>query len=145
MTSLTYLQARVSTPTDWLYLNSGVYRLHADSFAESAETWRKDEVDNPFVEGSWTVNALRENVTETLSVWVKDSSLRTTLLAAEVLRDAFRQRNYTLEATFNDLRCTYTCYVADSSVNVQREFRHAGMALVTFTIPRHPVFTQEVV
>ena len=56
------ISARISTADDWLELNSGLYRLHADSFADSSTSWRRDEVTNPFVEGSWTVNALRDNV-----------------------------------------------------------------------------------
>ena len=145
MTELTYLGVRVSTAVDWLELNTGLYRVHGESFAESAETWRKDEVSNPFVEGSWTVNALRENVTETLNVWVKGDGLTSTLQAVETLRGAFRQRNYLLEATFNNLRYTYNCYVADSIVSATRELRHAGMAQVNFQVPRHPAFVTKVI
>lgn len=139
------VSARISTPDDWLELNTGLYRLQADSFADSSTTWRRNSVTNPFVEGTWTVNALRENVQETLSVWVKGDGVTSTLQAVEALKTAFSQLTYLLEVTFDAEMYTYHCQVADCQVLASRELRHAGIAQVVLSIPRHPAYTLVVV
>lgn len=145
MALLTTVTARVSTTVDWLDLNAGIYRLHPDSFADQAIGYRRDDVSNPFVRGTWTVNALEENVMETLSVWVRGESQAEALAGVEALKTAFRQLNYTLQVTFDDQKYTYTCYVADVSVSTTRELRHNAYAQFTATIPRHPGYTLETI
>lgn len=134
------LECRVSTAGDWLHLNEGIYRLTADSFEDEATTWRRTDVSNPFVEGSWTVNALRENVMESLSIWVRGDRYTTTAQGVEILKTVFSQINYVLQAAFDGERRTYTCYVGDFSVNATRELRHAKVAKFTVQIPRHPAY-----
>ena len=97
------------------------------------------------MEGSWTVNALRDNVQETLSIWAKGDGTTSTLQAVEVLKAAFSQLSYLIEVTYDSEMYTYHCQVADCQVQASRELRHAGIAQVTFTVPRHPVYTLEVV
>jgi hypothetical protein len=139
------LSCRVSTVDDWLELNEGCYRLHPDSFADSTTSWRRSEVENPFVEGKWTVNALRDNVEENLTIWVKSDGITSTAQAVEDLKTVFSQLNYLIQVTFDNDMYTYHCQVADCTVKASHELRHNGMAQVTFAVPRHPASTLEVV
>jgi len=141
------ISCRISTPADWLELNSGPYRLEASSFADEQTTWRRDDIDNPFVEGSWTVNALRENVVVPLSVWVRGAAeydyATTTARGIETLKEMFSQRNFLLEFNEDGELYTYVCYVSDFTVSRTREFRHEGIAQFTAQVPRHPAYTLE--
>lgn len=137
------LEVRATTAGDWLYLNEGIFRVAADSFAEEATSWRRTDVTNPFVEGTWTVNALRENVTESLSLWVRGDRYTSTQQGIELLKATFSQINYVLQVSFDGERRTYTCYVGDFSVKASRELRHAKMANFTVQIPRHPAYATD--
>jgi len=54
----------------WLNVSDGsTYKINKGSFENSAVQFRRDEVSNSFVEGKFLVNALRENVTENLSIY----------------------------------------------------------------------------
>lgn len=130
---------RVTTGGGWLDLMSGPYRLSADAFTEQGVTWRRSDVSSPFVEGTWTVNAVRENVTEQLDVWVRCSSTGDLAVAVEELLGALAQLNFGLELTFDDVRSFYQCYVADVTVKSPRELRFSRMAQVSAQVPRHPV------
>lgn len=136
------ISCRLTTPNGWLDVNDGVYRLAADAFGESATTWRRREASNPFVEGTWTVSAVRENMTEQLSVWVRGDYAEQTSAAVQELLDALGQRNFGLEVTFDGITRFYTCFVADARVLANGPMRVARMAQVIADIPRHPVYTE---
>jgi hypothetical protein len=136
------ISCRLTTPNGWLDVNDGLYRLSSDAFGESATTWRRREASNPFVEGTWTVSAVRENITEQLSVWVRGDFVEQTSAAVEELLNALSQRNFGLEVTFDGVQRFYTCFVADSRVLASGPMRASRMAQVVAEIPRHPVFTE---
>lgn len=136
------ISCRLTTPNGWLDINDGVYRLASDAFGESATVWRRREASNPFVEGTWTVSAVRENVTEQLSVWVRGEFVEQTSAAVQELLDALGQRNFGLEVTFDGVQRFYTCFVADARVLASGPMRASRMAQVVAEIPRHPVFTE---
>jgi len=139
------VKCRVTTAGGWLDLMSGPYRLSGDAFGEQAQAWRRQDVANPFVEGTWTVGALRENVVEQLNVWVRGETTADTHKAVRELLEALSQLNYGLEVQFDDVKYFYQCYVADVSVKASRELRFARMAQVSASVPRHPNFESVVV
>ena len=136
------ISCRMTTPNGWLELNDGVYRLSAEAFGEAETTWRRVEASNPFVEGTWTVSAVRENITENLSVWVRGSFPELTSAAVQELLNALAQRNFGLEVTFDGVTRFYTCFVSDATVSTSGPMRVARMAQVVAQVPRHPVFTE---
>lgn len=136
------ISCRMTTPNGWLELNNGLYRLSAEAFGESETTWRRIEADNPFVEGTWTVSAVRENVTENLSVWVRGNYPEQTSAAIQELLNGLSQRNFGLEVTFDGVTRFYTCFVSDATVSASGPMRVARMAQVVAQVPRHPVFTE---
>lgn len=125
-----------------LDLNQGVYRLTAQAFEGEQVVWRRHDVQNPFVEGTWTVNGVRENVVAPLDVWIRGASTAETEAAVTVLTDALSQRNFNLDVTFDGSRRIYNCYVSDYVVKRTRELRHAFMAQVTANVPRHPTWRE---
>jgi len=130
---------RVTTPGGWLDLMSGPYQLAGDAFAEESVQWRRQEVASPFVEGSWLVNAVRDNASTQVAVWVRGGDAAGTQAATQVLKDAFSQINYGIEFTVNGAKTYYQCYAADFSVQSSREFRFSSMVKFVAQVSYHPV------
>ena len=137
------ISCRLTTPSGWLDINDGVYRLARDSFSSQSVTWRKQEAVNPFVEGSWTVAAVRENVVEMLSVWIRGTDATPSWQAVAALTDAVSQRNFAIEFTVDGVKRTYTCNMGEYQVQATTELRVASMAQVIVQIPRAPTFIEE--
>ena len=128
----------MTTPGGWLDLMADPYRLAADAFADEMLTWRKQEVANPFVDGTWVVNATKENITSVVDVYVRTDSTLETAMAVKALREAFSQVNYGIEFLIDDVVYFYRCYVADYTVKTPREFRFSTMAQFTAQVPHDP-------
>lgn len=139
------VSCRITTQSGWLSVNEGIYRLAASAFENEAVTWRRQDESNPFVEGTWTVNAVRENVTEKLDVWVRGANEAQTVAGIRALRDALSQLNFGVELVIDGVRRYFQCYVADVTVQRTQVFRASNMALVSAEVPRHPAFTEEAV
>lgn len=144
MTGNVTVAARIGTKYGWLYVGEGTqYRIAAGSFEDQSVSFRRSEVTNPFVEGTFVVNALRENVTESLQVWVEDRPRLPLQDAVEALAAAVSQVSYVMQVQIRSDVFTWNCYAADYSVVTKREFIHARMAQVSAEIPRHPAHTRE--
>lgn len=126
----------------WIDCNDGeTYVVAKGSFEDSDVQFRRDEVTNPFLEGKYTINALRENVTETLIVYVYGDTAAGLREAVTNLTDAFSQIRYRVEVDVNNSRRSWWCYAADYNIKTSIEFMHSNMAQVTIKIPRDPVET----
>lgn len=131
--------ARISTPYGWLYLGQGTqYRIAAGSFENQQTTFRRSEVQSPYVEGTFVINALRENVTETLDVIVEDRARLPLVDAVRALGTALCQVRYTVQVQIRRDIFTWQAYAADHTVQTKREFVHARLAQVRAEIPRDP-------
>jgi len=136
--------ARINTPYGWLYLGEGTqYRIAAGSFEDKQVSFRRSEVTNPFVEGTFVVNALRENVTESLSVWVEDRESLLLADAVESLGAALSQVTFTMQVQLRSDVYTWNAYASDYTVSSKREFLHARIAQVNAEIPRDPSVVRE--
>ncbi len=146
------LDVRISTSTyaysdgnesylgTWIDLNDGeTYKIAKGSFENSAVQFRRDEVENPFLEGKYTINALRENVTEEVVVYVYGNNSMSTAEAVRNLTDAVSQIRYRMEITVDDSRRSWWCYASDYTVTTTIEFMHARMAEVKIQVIRDPV------
>ena len=134
--------ARISSPYGWLYLGDGTqYRIGAASFADQAVTFRRSEVSSPYVEGTFVVNALRENVVETLEVYVEGTEELSLTMATRALGAVLCQVNYTVQVQLRRDVFTWSAYAADHTVSTRRELLHARVAQVTAQIPRDPSVT----
>lgn len=126
----------------WLIVNDGqTYRVAKGSFENSAVQFRRDDVTNAFLEGKYTINALRENVTETLAVYVYGSTHAEVMSAVKSLTDAVSQIRFYMEINIGNVVKGWNCYASDYTVNITHELLHAKMALVNVQIVRDPVET----
>jgi hypothetical protein len=133
------IKCRVTTEGGWLDLMAGPYRLSAEAFVEEALTWRRAEVSNPFVDGSWLVSAVKDNITSAVDVYVRGETTAVTANAVEALKAAFGQINFGIEFTVDDVTYFYKCYASDYTVKTPRELRFSRMAQFSAQVPRHPV------
>lgn len=136
------LGVRISSASGWIDLNDeDNFRIEASSFGDSSATWRKREVTSDFAEGSYVVNAVRENINEALAVWCTGENYFLMETNIEKLTAALSQLSYQLLVRTNEASRYYDCTVADYTVTRQREYRHACIALVKANVPRHPADT----
>lgn len=123
----------------WLDISDGtVYRVNKGTFENSAITFRRDEVTNAFVEGKFTVNALRDNVTETLAIYAYGATTSALKTAIDALTSAVSQVNFHVRVTLDGSQRLWECWASDYTVNVTNEFFHNRQALVTIQLHRLP-------
>lgn len=128
----------ISTPTGPLSLDLFPYRLEKDTRSNQQVSLRRVEAKNPFVQGAYLVNAVKENVTETLNVYVKSTSDSATYNATKALTDALEQITYSISFNRNDYTETWTCFASEYQIATQHEFQHAGLVLVRASVVRLP-------
>lgn len=134
------LTVLISSPSGMLNLNTYPYRISGESFASETISHRKTEASNPYVEGTFVVNTVRENVGTTLAVYVyTDPPNRNELLrAVDALRSAFDQAYFTVTVTIEGGTQLWNCVTSDYTVESQREFVHASRAKVVASLNRMP-------
>lgn len=134
--------ARISTPYGWLYVGQGTqYRIGAGSFENQQTTFRRSEVQSPYVEGTFVINALRENVTESLNLIVEPRLTLPLTDAVRAVGAALSQVRYTVQVQIRRDIFTWQAYAADHTVSTKREFLHANIAEVKAEVPRDPNVT----
>jgi hypothetical protein len=136
--------ARIHTATGWVELDDeeNGYVLAAESFGERSVTHRKTEITSEFVGGSYVTRSVREQITETLSLYVYGINAMQLDDRIDVVTDALEQLNYQMVVRFGNSQETYTCSPADYTVTTKQEFRHATMAQIKATVPRLPATTR---
>ena len=132
------VQASVTTNSGPINLNSAPYRLADGSFESETITHRKASVSNPFVEGSHTVNSLRENVVVPVNVWVESDSMVEVKAAVAALKAAFDQISFNMTVSFDDFQETWFCEASDYVVTTTRELLHSHRSRVEVQLVRQP-------
>jgi hypothetical protein len=134
------ISMQVSTPEMWLELNDGLDLILAkETFSEAQVTKRKTEAINPYLEGSHTVAALREEVIETVAIYVYGTDHFATALKVHVITDAFDQPEYRIIFGVENAWTVWWCGSANYRIDSSQELLHARMAKITVEVPRHPV------
>lgn len=137
------VRCRMTTEAGWLDLNDHFgYELEADTMNNRQVTHRKQEVQNPYVPGTFVVSSVPDNVIETVSVWVRGQNHYEMGKNIEVLEYAFSQLQYYMQWVVENHMVTWFCQVADYQVNTQREYRHARLAKFVAQVPRYPTFME---
>lgn len=133
------ISAVLSGPTGNIQLQqNGIYKLEASTRDQAGVTQRKTDATNPFVEGTFTVAAVRENVTENISIYVYAPSMSVRRARIDAITEALDQTHYTLAFTTEELTETWTCMAADYSIARRHELNMHYMALIKANIPRLP-------
>ena len=134
------LACSLTVPTGTLALESEAagYELHRESLEETATSWRRHTVNHPLVEGSYTVLAVKENISRALVVWVGAATSALLEARLKTLQDALDQLSYRLTFTEGGVSTTWSCQMADYSVRREQSYRVARTALVRAQVPTHP-------
>lgn len=117
---------------------AGGYELERTHLEESRIAWRRHQVENQWVEGAFTIGAVKLNVEENLAVYVTADTtavLRTRLTA---LTDVLEMLAYDMVWTEDGVTNTWRCQVADYTVRTEQALRFAKEALVRAVVPRSP-------
>lgn len=143
---LTNFDVEVSNGSLWVSMNDHFrYVVGADSFRDQAQTRRRITVNSPIYEGTYEVHSVRENVEETLTVFVIGQSNGEVTENMLNLIYLFSQTQYNLRRRLNDHIETWRCMPADYTIDRSHVNAHNSRAHLTFTIPRLPDATHEVV
>ena len=123
----------------WLTVSDGsVYRINKGSFENSAVQFRRDEVTNSFVEGKFLVNALRENVTENLSIYAFANTVSALKANIDAVTSAVTNLHFYVEVTIENSKRVWTCQASDYTVAITNEFLHNRQALINVNLIRLP-------
>lgn len=128
----------ISTPEGPLSVNEGIFELAADTFGTVSVTHRRSEATNPFIEGSYTVNSLRENMAVPLNVYVRGKDHAEFQAGIKQLAAAFDQSTFEVQRVVEGVVETWQCFASDYSINLQREFLHAKMGRLDAQLVVHP-------
>jgi hypothetical protein len=140
MSSSAYVKVEIQQSNNtWLDVSDGiVYRVNKASFENSAVTFRRDEVTNAFIEGKFLVNALRDNVTETLAVYAYGATSAAVKSAVDAVTNAVSQVNFMVRVTLDNSQKLWECFSSDYTINVSKEFLVNKQALITVQLHRLP-------
>lgn len=131
----------INTAAGWLELEDEAngYELEASTRNEESVTWRKRTIEAEWVEGGFTVAAVKANVVETVAVWVAHPTSPFTLEERiRALTDGFEQLRYTMRWVWGDLQELWNCQPADYRITRNGPYMAATKALVTAQVPRLP-------
>lgn len=137
-------KAWVYTGTGWLLLEDEAngYKLEASTREARQVSWRRQEIAGTWTEGTYTVHAVKENITETVGVWVRAATHAQLGTRIQVLLDAFSQLTYSMFWQEEGLGERWRCFCSDVQISTNRELQHARVALVKFSVPRLPSTTR---
>lgn len=124
----------------WLELEDpgNGYSLGKDTFSSRSITHKKVEIDSPWLEGSFVNRAYRNNVIETVAVYVSGSSAETFLQRMRALEDLFSRPQYNMQIRIESRTELWRCQSADMTIETSQELMVAKSALVRAQVPRMP-------
>jgi hypothetical protein len=135
------------TPSGWLEVEDepNGYSVHADTINTRAVTHRTKDAKGDWVEGGFAFSAVRENITETLAIWVFGyGSVFAFRQRMEVLEDTFNQLWWQVALTVADAKETWTvAEPADYTITTSGPFFVATTGFITAQVPRLPALLLE--
>ena len=134
------LSVRVSNPGGgWIELNDHVlFTVAEGSFTGEAVTWRRKEDKPEFLEGSYLISALRENVMRPLNVYITGGSQYDTMVARHKMEELFSQRSFQMVRTVENASVLWQCQTSDWTMESDRPLLHAKKVLMRIQVPCHP-------
>jgi hypothetical protein len=133
---------RMTGPQGWINLDDHErYIVGAESFATSATTWRRVQVQGPYVAGKFTVSAVPDQVTENVTVYVLGSSQSDLQANLAALIDAVSQPYFQFVFSIDETSYIWDCDCADYTVAYTTATLNARQITVKLQILRHPLLT----
>lgn len=145
--ALSYVGCEVSYGGLWIDLNDREKFIISGEGTrdQSSKTWRKITAQSPVMGGTYLIHAVPEMVNETISVWVHGISQTDLADNFFFLDELFSQFDFRIRWTFNEYREYWRCQMADAASSRGHVWSHNQMAQTTFTVPRFPEITREVI
>ena len=140
MSDLSAISLVLNAPSGMIELQdpgSG-YSLASDTFSTKATTHRKQEIQSEWMDGTFYGRSAKENVIETISVWVSGSSQYEFTRRMDALVEGFEQLQYSMAKTVGDAYTLWTCFVADHTIETNQSFINATTGLLKLQVPRLP-------
>lgn len=136
----------ISYRSQWIDITDHAnYRIDPSDFGTSNTQWRRITATSPHYEGSYDIHAVRDNVTEQITITIYGQSQNHVTENILLLVDAVSQPQWRLRMTVQDHRETWVCQRADYAIIRSHVFLHNTMAQMKLSIPRHPRVSYEVV
>ncbi len=124
------------------------YVLHSDTRAQRSVQWRKQTVENNWVEGSFDISAVRANVIEPVSVWVHGSSNDDMQRRLSAVTDALAQPAFQVTwitggtSKANGTKEVWDCSYSDYSIESSGPMQVALLSLLKISLNRRPRVTR---
>lgn len=140
MSDLLYFDISATYLGNWLDLNDGDnYRVASDpTMTNSAKTRRKVLAMSPVLDGDYLVHATNGMISEQLKFWVygpTQADLASNLLTIEQI---FDQYEYRIKIIADNYQETWTCQMADVTIERSQVYTHNLMAGFSATVMRYP-------
>lgn len=141
------VEAEIETPLGWLALDDEAngYELHKESFNSQQVQARKVDAEGDWVEGTYTVRAVRGNVMENVAVWIEGDDPYQLAVRIQAFTDGLEQLQFRFRHTIGNLREEWVCMWSEYRIETEQAMQFATIALVRATIPRLPSITRELV
>jgi hypothetical protein len=117
------------------------YIVEASSFQASTMTWRRNQVQGPYVAGKFTVSAVPDTVVENVAVWVLGDNQTDLAQNLSDLIEAVSQPAYQLIYSLDEMAYTWNCEMADYTMDFTHTNAFARQVLFKFAVPRLPAVT----
>jgi hypothetical protein len=131
----------INTPLGWVEIEDPIngYELHAEAFAQRSVSHRKTDVSNDWTQGTYTSRSVLDNITEQVDFYVGGATTFECRARLKVVTDAFDSLRYQARYRMEDYQETWSCTVADYTLEANQPLAYAKLVLVRAKIPRHPV------
>lgn len=122
-----------------LQINDHLNYYIAPSFLGASQSWQRNTVGSPFIDGTTTTFRTRQMVQEPIQVEVPADTTAELYTQMATIVQAFSQDSFTMTVTVNGQVTQYACEAADFTVLWQSPRIVNKQGQVTFTMPRQPV------
>lgn len=124
---------------NWIDFSNGTtYKVGKGTLENSAVTFRRDEVTNSFIEGKFTVNALRENITEAIVIYAYGNTIAGLKTSVDALTSILGQTSFQARVTLENSQRLWRCWASDYTVNITNELYHNRQAIINIQLQRLP-------
>lgn len=131
--------AEISEGGIWKSVNDFVhYRVAAEGFGSTSQTFRRIELNSSFYAGTYDVNHVPDSQKRTLAIWVKGRSMDDLAQARDDAIEWFTQNDFLIRITRGDTYEYWECDCADYNLDESHVFMHSRMCKLTFTMSVMP-------
>lgn len=136
----------VSCGSEWVDISHGDMWINPEGFGTSSVSWRKEQAQSRFYHGSYIIHGVKDNVQETLSIYIRSHSNNDVTEHLAMLEELFSQFTFQVRVQFGNHRETWYCQTADGwQVDRSHVLMHNSMAKFTVTLSRLPETTKEII